>query len=153
MAHDHFHSPHDHLATKSGGIGHNHEGSAPLHLHSHLPLDHETAEVQALAAQFIEGFTQASDKAAFLRLAGVPLSISSAANGAELKLVDVTITHQWQVGAASPAFGSAELSYLPYPGDLISERVNCSLVYVSLKERTDVDLRTFIKQQLETSHA
>lgn len=111
--------------------------------------DDEAAELQALTAQFIEGFTQASDKAAFLRLSNVPLEIPSPSDGAILKLVDVSITHQWQVGAASPAFGSEELAYLPYPGDLIKERVNCAFVYVSLKERRDVDLRAFLKQTID----
>ncbi|MBX2855594.1 MAG: hypothetical protein KTR21_11435 [Rhodobacteraceae bacterium] len=152
MPHDHFHSPHDHQPRDTGGLGHNHAGDAPYHLHSHLSSNDEADGLQALTAQFIEGFAQATDKAAFLRLAGVPLTIPSEANGADLKLVDVSITHQWQVGAASPAFGSSELSYLPYPGDLIRERVNCALVYVSLTERQDVDLRSFLKQQQERSH-
>ena len=152
MPHDHFHPPYDHFHTETGGVGHNREQAAPFHLHSHLSPDDEAAELQALTAQFIEGFAQATDKAAFLRIAGVPLEIPSQTIGAALKLVDVSITHQWQVGAASPAFGSDELSYLPYPGDLIRERVNCVFVYVSLKDRQDVDLRAFLKQQQESRH-
>ncbi|MEL6278757.1 MAG: hypothetical protein AAFR28_07745 [Pseudomonadota bacterium] len=144
--HDHRHAHgHDHTHTHTHGPGHNGAEGAPYHLHSHMSPDDEAAELQALTAQFIEGFTQATDKAAFLRLAGVPLEIPSDSGAGALKLVDVSITHQWQVGAASPAFGSDELSYLPYPGDLIKERVNCALIYVSLKERRDVDLRTFLK--------
>jgi len=53
----------------------------------------------------------------------------------------------WQVGAASPAFGSAELSYLPFPGTMIRERTNCALVYVSKQERRDLDLREFMQQR------
>lgn len=159
-SHGHFHGrthdhSHDHArppgADRRGGLGHNGPEGAPYHLHSHLSSEDEAAELQALTAQFIEGFTQATDKAAFLRLAGVPLAIQSDGDAAALKLVDVSITHQWQVGAASPAFGSAELSYLPYPGDLIKERVNCTFVYVSLRERKDVDLRAFLKSSATQS--
>ncbi|MEO1291516.1 MAG: hypothetical protein AAFV62_01580 [Pseudomonadota bacterium] len=151
MPHDHAHS-HDHAHHQHHhGAGHNGPDGAPYHLHSHLSPEDEAAELQALTAQFIEGFTQATDKAAFLKLAGVPLEIAGAEDGAVLKLVDVSISHQWQVGAASPAFGSAELSYLPYPGDLIQERVNCSFVYVSLHDRRDVDLRSFLADQRDAA--
>ncbi|MCI4666182.1 MAG: hypothetical protein MRY74_15830 [Neomegalonema sp.] len=130
MPHDH---PHDH----------NHP---PTHLHSHVGDENVAAEVQALSAQFIEGFKAASDKAAFLRLAGVPLEIESEEGGGALKLIDVSVRTEWAVGAASPAFGGGGLSYMPYPGDLIKERTNCALTYVSLTERRDVDLRKFIAQ-------
>lgn len=132
--------PHDH----PHGAGHNHAHAD--HLHSHMAPDAASAEIAALASQFIEGFTAATDKAAFLRLAGVPLEIPSESGGAALKLVDVRIASEWRVGAASPAFGGG-LSYLPYPGDMIHERVNCAFVYVSLTERTDVDLRQFLQGQ------
>ena len=129
MPHDH--DPHDH-------------NMPPTHLHSHMAEDDAAEEVQALSAQFIEGFKAASDKAAFLRLAGVPLEIESETGGEKLKLVDVSVKTEWAVGAASPAFGGGELSYLPYPGDMIRERTNCALTYVSLTERRDVDLRAFV---------
>lgn len=119
-----------------------------MHLHSHMAPDEEAAELQALSAQFIDGFVKAEDKAAYLKLAGVPLEIDSDEGGATLKLVDLSIASQWRIGAASPAFGSAELSYLPYPGDMIKERVNCALTYVSLTERKDVDLRDYLATKL-----
>ncbi|MEL6977471.1 MAG: hypothetical protein AAGM38_02185 [Pseudomonadota bacterium] len=136
MPHDHPSHPHP--------AGHNGPSDPAHHLHSHMTPEDEAAELQALSAQFIEGFAAASDKAAFLRIAGVPLEIESETGGAKLKLVDVSVTSQWQVGAASPAFGSAELAYLPYPGEMIRERTNCALTYVSLTERRDMDLRAFL---------
>lgn len=139
MPHDPFDAP-----QRPSGLGHNGAGEAARHLHSHMAPDDEAAELQALSAQFMEGFAAASDKAAFLRIAGVPLEIESETGAAPLKLVDVSVTSQWQVGAASPAFGSAELSYLPFPGDMIRERSNCAFTYVSMTERRDVDLRVFL---------
>ena len=132
MPHDHH--PHDH----------NHP---PTHLHSHMVEDDAAEEVRALSAQFIEGFRAATDKAAFLRLAGVPLEIESETGGETLKLVDVSVKTEWAVGAASPAFGGGGLSYLPYPGDMIKERTNCALTYVSLTERRDLDLREFVARK------
>ena len=61
--------PHDIIG---GHIGHNH---ASDHLHSHLKPEDEAADLQVLCAQFIEGFQAATDKAAHLRITGVPLEI------------------------------------------------------------------------------
>ena len=125
------------------GPGHNHGPGE--HLHSHLPHADEAADLQILTAQFIDGFREARDKAAYLRIAGVPLEI--AGDGPALKLVDVRLTTQWQVGTASPSFGSAELSYLPFPGPMIAERTDMALVYVSLREKRLVDLRDFLRSR------
>ena len=125
------------------GPGHNHP--AARHLHSHIDEGDAAAGVAALAAQFVEGFAQASDKAAFLRLSGVPLEVEG--DGAPLKLVDVRLTTAWQVGTASPSFGRRELTYLPYPGSMIAPRTDMALVYVSLDERREVDLRDFLRSR------
>lgn len=147
MAHDHFHSHVHESAPSAGGPGrghnHRHDG-APDHLHSHAPTDPKAEAVQALTAEFIEGFKAAADKAAYLRIAGVPLEIDGDEGAPPLKLVDVSVESRWAVGAASPAFGSRELSYLPYPGSLIRERTQATLVYVSLDGRRDVDVREFL---------
>lgn len=119
MPHDHHH-PHDH----------NHPSGAD-HLHSHAHGPDEAADLQVLASQFIDGFVQAGDKTSFLRLAGVRLERPSAGGLRALKLVDVELTREWQVGTASPSFGARELSYLPYPGEMVRERTNMALVYVS----------------------
>lgn len=130
--------PHDIIG---GHIGHNH---ADDHLHSHLKPEDEAAELQILADQFIDGFVSAKDKMSFLRLAGVPLERPGSNGNASLKLVDVQLTTEWQVGTASPSFGSRELSYLPYPGEMVTERTNLGFVYVSLDTKEIVDLRNFL---------
>ncbi|MEL6121061.1 MAG: hypothetical protein AAFR49_15465, partial [Pseudomonadota bacterium] len=100
-----------------------------------------------LATQFIDGFVEAKDKMAYLRLAGVPLERQPAGGGAAMKLVDVQLTTEWQVGTASPSFGSRELSYLPYPGEMVTERTNLALVYVSLDTKELLDLRRFLQER------
>ncbi len=133
--------PHDHHDHHHGHGRNHHDGG---HLHSHMePQDH-AAELQILATQFIDGFREAKDKAAYLRIAGVPLEIEDAAGGPPLKLVDVTLTTEWQVGTASPSFGSREISYLPFPGEMIAERTNLGFVYVSLDAKRVRDLRDFL---------
>jgi hypothetical protein len=80
----------------------------------------------------------------FLRLAGVPFERRDAAGGPSLKLVDVKQETEWQMGAASPAFGTRELNYLPFPGEMVKPRTNMRFVYVSLDARQEVDLRDFL---------
>ncbi len=143
MPHDHHphqghsHQHHDHPAT-----GHNHAQAD--HLHSHMHDHDEAADLQILTDQFIDGFVAAKDKMAYLRIAGVPLELADKTGGPALKLVDVHLSTEWQVGTASPSFGSSELSYLPYPGEMVTERTNMGFVYVSLKAKDTVDLRSFI---------
>jgi hypothetical protein len=108
-----------------------------------MPED-EAADLQVLTAQFIDGFVSARDKAAYLKLAGVPLERPGKDGPATLKLVDVELKTEWQVGTASPSFGTRELSYLPFPGEMIRERTNMSLVYVSMTEKHLLDIRDFI---------
>ena len=50
---------------------------------------------------------------------------------------------------ASPSFGSAELSYLPFPGEMVAERTNMAFVYVSMARKRNVDLRTFLAAKME----
>ena len=133
--------PHD---IVNGHIGHNHSHDGD-HLHSHMPDADKAEELQVLTAQFIDGFVAAKDKMSYLRLAGVPLEIDAPDGGPSMKLVDVQLTTEWQVGTASPSFGSQELSYLPYPGDMVTERTNLGFVYVSLRAKHVTDLRSFLK--------
>lgn len=132
--------PHDII---NGHIGHNHDHD---HLHSHLKPEDEAADLQVLTAQFIEGFVAATDKSAYLRLAGVPFERPGLGGDSALKLVDVELKTEWQVGTASPGFGSRELSYLPFPGEMVNERVNMSFVYVSMDEKILWDLREFLSE-------
>jgi len=131
--------PHD---IVNGANGHNH---AQDHLHSHPKPEDKAADIQVLATQFIEGFVQARDKTAWLRLAGVPFERPGTGGDRALKLVDVELRTEWQVGTASPGFGSRELSYLPFPGEMVSERTNMALVYVSMDERDVIDVREFLR--------
>ncbi|NIZ08410.1 hypothetical protein [Pseudooceanicola sp. HF7] len=134
--HDHLH-PHDH--------NHPHEAD---HLHSHMHDRDEAADLQVLTAQFIDGFVSAADKASYLKLAGVPLERPGKGGDTALKLVDVELKTEWQVGTASPSFGAAELSYLPFPGQMVTERTNMSLVYVSMREKVLWDIRDFLRDRL-----
>ena len=125
--------------------GDNHSHDPADHLHSHLQEADAAAELHVLTTQFIDGFVAAKDKMSYLRIAGVPLEIPAPAGGPTMKLVDVKLTTEWQVGTASPSFGSRELSYLPYPGPMVTERTNLGLVYVSLDAKHVTDLRSFLQ--------
>lgn len=149
MPHDHHHHPHDHDHAHHGH-GHNH--ALGDHLHSHMHHEDAAADLQVLATQFIDGFLQAADKTSYLKLAGVPFERPSKNGAKALKLIDVELTTDWQVGTASPSFGSRELSYLPFPGEMVQERTNMSLIYVSLDEKSTLDIRDFLyqrKQEIE----
>ncbi len=151
MPHDHSHDHHDHDHDHvHHHVGHNH--SHGDHLHSHLHDEDEAADLQVLATQFIDGFVQANDKSSYLKLAGVPFERPSAAGAKALKLIDVELKTEWQVGTASPSFGSRELSYLPFPGEMVKARTNMSLVYVSMDEKATLDIRDFLlKKKKELS--
>ena len=147
--HDHDHG-HSHTHGHTHAHGHNHAHGD--HLHSHMHHEDEAADLQVLATQFIEGFLQAADKTSYLKLAGVPFERPSAAGARALKLIDVELKTDWQVGTASPSFGSRELSYLPFPGQMVQERTNMSLIYVSLDEKSTMDIRDFLlsrKKEIE----
>lgn len=141
----------DLLRDAAPGPGHN--AAPPHHLHSHMPHGHahshddpEAAEaVEDLAAAFIEGFREAEDKVSFLRLAGIPFALDGE-DGRSLKLVDVALRTEFQVGTASPGFGSRELVYLPFAGAMVRERAQVSLVYVSLTERRDIPVADLLRR-------
>ena len=132
--------PHDHPHT------HNHPAG---HLQSHFHPADEAADLQVLAVQFIDGFREAADKISYLRIAGIPFEMADDTGGPGLKLVDVQLRTEWQVGTASPSFGSRELSYLPLTGEMVAERTNMTFVYVSLTARQDVDLKTVLLSRME----
>ena len=145
--HDHAHHPHEgdgpHLH------GHNHSGHDHLHSHVHgsSPAD-RADEIQALATSFIDGFRSAEDKISYLRLAGVPFH-RAGKDGLIQHLVDTRIVSNWQIGTASPAFASRELAYMPFPGSMVDERETMTFTYVSLTDRTDVDLVEILSTRLE----
>ncbi len=145
MPHDHSHHHHHDYDHAHHGHGHNHAHGD--HLHSHMHHEDEAADLQVLATQFIDGFLQAADKTSYLKLAGVPFERPGAGGATALKLIDVELKTDWQVGTASPSFGSRELSYLPFPGQMVQERTNMSLVYVSMDEKSVLDIRDFLHQR------
>jgi len=151
MPHDHGpHGHHHHEHDHQHGHGHNHAHGE--HLHSNMHDEDAAADLQVLATQFIDGFVQAADKASYLKLAGVPFERPGVGGATALKLVDVELRTEWQVGTASPSFGSRELSYLPFPKDMVRERCNMSLIYVSMDEKDMLDIRDFLaarKKELE----
>lgn len=150
--HHHHHRDHEHAHPHSyAGHGHNHAHGD--HLHSHMHDEDEAADLQVLAAQFIEGFLQASDKSSYLKLAGVPFERPAKDGAKSLKLIDVELKTDWQVGTASPSFGSRELSYLPFPGEMVRERTNMSLIYVSMDEKSTLDIRDFLHQRKQEIEA
>lgn len=139
-SHDHAHHGHSHT--------HNHEHD---HLHSHVHGDsagEQREELKMLMTAFIDGFRAAEDKTSYLRLSNIPFS-RKGTDGLTMHLVDAKINSNWQIGTASPAFASPELVYMPYPGQMVSERENMVFTYVSLKEREDIDLTTILKDKME----
>ena len=151
MAHDdgiHHHDHHHHHGHHHGP-GHNHAHGDHLHSHVHGDVARERAEeTQALAAAFLDGFRKAADKTSFLRIAGVPFK-RAGSDGLAMHLVETRIESKWQLGTASPAFGSRELVYLPYPGGMVAERETMTLTYVSLTERADIDVTDFLSGRTE----
>ena len=145
MDHTHHHG-HDH-AQDMGGVGHNHANSDHLHSHVHGQSDAAHADqLKVLSSSFVEGFRTAEDKTSYLRLSGIPFQ-RSGADGLTLNLVDATIISNWQIGTASPAFGSRELAYLPFPGPMVEARETMNFTYVSLTQRADIDLLTLLSER------
>lgn len=105
-------------------------------------------EAQVLATAFLDGYRAAGDKTSFLRLSGVPFKVDGK-DGLSMHLVEAAISSAWQLGTASPAFGSRELVYLPYPKEMISERETMTFTYVSLTDRLDVDLMEVITMKMD----
>jgi hypothetical protein len=87
-------------------------------------------ELQAAETAFVEGFRQVSDKLGFLRLARIPLEIEGVGEPS-LKLMQVAVEEVFEVGRASPGFGSRELVYHPLPGKLVTSKTRLSFHYVS----------------------
>ena len=103
-----------------------------LHTHPHSHAGENAEELKAVEAAFIAGFREAPDKQAFLRLSGIPLSLERPGATA-LKLIEVKLTDNYQVGSASPGFATRELSYQPLPAALVGHRTNLIFVYVSVE--------------------
>jgi len=148
--HDHPHH-HDHGHHHHHGPGHNHAHDHGEHLHSHVHGDaakERAEELRVLATAFLDGYRKADDKTSFLRVAGVPFKLQGS-DGLAMHLIEARIESRWQLGTASPAFGSRELVYLPYTGKMVSERETMTFTYVSLTERDDIDLSEILAARAE----
>ena len=146
--HDHHSHAHGHSHDHTDLAGHNHGG--PDHLHSHVHGASHTdraEELQALAVSFIDGFRAAEDKTSYLRLAGVPFH-RPGTDGLVQHLVDAKIVSNWQVGTASPAFASRELVYMSFPGSMVKSRETMTFTFVSLSQRSDIDLIDILTTRL-----
>lgn len=86
-----------------------------------------------LERAFVEGFRAASDRASFLRLAGIPLE-AAIGDIAGFKLMEVRITDSVAVGAANPGFGTETLVYHPYPAALMRQETVLVFVYRTARE-------------------
>ena len=102
-----------------------------LHTHPHPHAGETAEELQVIEAAFIAGFREAPDKQAFLRLSGIPLSLDRPGATA-LKLIEVKLTDNYQVGSASPGFATRELSYQPLPAALVGHGTTLTFVYVAV---------------------
>jgi hypothetical protein len=87
-------------------------------------------EYHAAETAFSEGFRLVSDKLGFLRLARIPLELGVPGEPS-LKLLQVVLKETFEVGRASPGFGSCELVYQPLPGTLVTSETRLSFRYVS----------------------
>ena len=96
-------------------------------------------EQAALESAFIDGFRQARDKQGFLRLAQIPLELERPGQ-AGLKLMQVAIEEAFDVGRASPGFGSRELVYHPLPRHLVTAQSQLRFRYVSADALRELSL-------------
>ena len=119
---------------------HEHDGL----LHSHISERDKNNDILTLSSEFIEGFTHSSDKMAYLKISGFPNELASSTGGPSLKLINARIETCWQIGTASLSFGKTELSYLPYPKELVTFVTNMIFTFVSLDEKQEVDLLHWI---------
>jgi hypothetical protein len=100
---------------------------------------HEDDGAARLEAAFVEGFHAATDKQAFLRLAGIPFDLEHVGDPS-FKLVEVHIAENWTVGAVSPSFGGADLTHHPLPASMIENARVLSFVYVSAETSRSISL-------------
>jgi hypothetical protein len=138
--HSHTHDHHHH--------GDN--GAPAEHLHSHFHPTSNAEELKVLTSAFVEGFRGAEDKTSYLRLANIPFQ-REGSDGLTLHLVDASIVANWQIGTASPAFATRELAYMPFPGEMVTNRETMTFTYVSLAERADVDLTELLSARVQST--
>ncbi|MBO0763003.1 MAG: hypothetical protein J2P50_00155 [Hyphomicrobiaceae bacterium] len=114
-----------------------------LHPNEARPSTQGEADLDQVEAAFIEGFLAASDPTSFLRLAGIPFSMT-AGDGASLWLLRVETEVVADIGALTPHLGGGSFRYDPLPANLVSRRRRLRFVYfdgTGLRALTFVDVR------------
>jgi hypothetical protein len=106
-------------------------------------VDH--AQYHLIEAAFIEGLRQAPDKAGFLALARIPFELGDG-EGPGLKLLEVVLEDNIEVGRASPGFASRELVYHPLPGKLVTTRTRLAFRYVSSTRLIEISLAELLER-------
>lgn len=124
---DHTSEPDD------AGPGHNGPPAAAQWQTPHLPKGSEVQvddqhDVDLVEQSFVEGFQAASDPTSFLRLAGIPFSVSDGA-GRLLSLLRVELDQTTDVGSITPHLGGQSYRYDPLPAKLVSKRRSLRFVY------------------------
>lgn len=117
------------------GQGHNHPPAAAQWQTPHLPdgtkvqVD-ERAEpdVDLVEDSFVEGFQAASDPTSFLRLAGIPFTMTDGA-GRTLSLLRVALDQTTDVGSVTPHVGGGSYRYDPLPAKMVSKRRDLRFIY------------------------
>jgi hypothetical protein len=102
------------------------------------------ADLDLVAAAFVEGFLAASDPTSFLRLAKVPFEAIDA-DGAKLALLRVEIDAIADVGSITPHLGGASFRYDPLPSRMVSRRQRLRLVYFDGQGLRGFDLADAMK--------
>ena len=118
---------------------HEHDGL----LHSHISERDKNNDILTLSSEFIEGFTHSSDKMAYLKISGFPNELASSTDGPPLKLINARVETCWQIGTASPSFGRTELTYLPYPKELVTFVTNMIFLMINLKMMTTYVMKIY----------
>jgi hypothetical protein len=148
--HDHDHMHYDHGPAMGPGVGHNHAAKPGqpaqwqlLHEQSQTSLStcgaDGDADLDLVAAAFVEGFITATDPTSFLRLAKVPFE-TTAQDGATLSLLRVEVDIVADVGSITPHLGGGSFRYDPLPASMISRRKRLRFIYFDGTKPRALDL-------------
>ena len=100
--------------------------------------DEATAEgLRLLEQAFVDGFRAAIDKASFLRLARIPTE-AVIDDQPGYKLLEVRFVDSVTVGAATPGFGTGNLVYQAFPGELVRTETRLRFVYARFDRTREI---------------
>ncbi|HEC90992.1 MAG TPA: hypothetical protein ENI55_04935 [Alphaproteobacteria bacterium] len=86
-------------------------------------------EIKLLERVFGDGYRKAEDKLGFMRLSGIPMEMALDGRPA-CKLVMVKVSDTFTVGSAGPGFGSRDLVYHPFPGEMVTSETALEFIFV-----------------------